>query len=49
MRELISSNKTKTETNPHLYEYIKDLHYPGVSLAHGLYDFLLYAVRLTLV
>lgn len=30
-------------------EYIKDLHYPGVSLAHGLYDFLLYVVRLTLV
>ena len=30
-------------------EYIKDLHYPGISLTHGLYDFLLYVVTLTLV
>ena len=27
-------------------EYIKDLHYPGITLAHGLYDFLLYVVTL---
>lgn len=30
-------------------EYIKDLHYLGVSLVHRLYDFLLYVVRLTLI
>ena len=30
-------------------EYIKDLHYPGVSLDHRLHDFLLYVVRLTLI
>ena len=30
-------------------EYIKDLYYPGVSLVHRLYDFLLYVVRLTLI
>lgn len=30
-------------------QYIKDLHYPGVALSHGLYDFLNYVVRLTIV
>lgn len=30
-------------------EYIKDVHYPGISLCHGLYDFLNYIVRLTIV
>ena len=29
--------------------YIKELHYPGVALSHGLYDFLNYIVRLTIV
>ena len=28
-------------------EYIKDVHYPGISFAHGLYDFLNYIVRIT--
>ena len=30
-------------------EYVKDMHYPGISLSHGLYDFLNYIVRLTVV
>lgn len=29
-------------------EYIKDLHYPGIALSHGLYDFLNYIVTLTI-
>ena len=28
-------------------EYVKDMHYPGIALSHGLYDFLNYIVRLT--
>ena len=30
-------------------EYIKDFHYPGIALCHGLYDFLNYIVRLTIL
>lgn len=30
-------------------QYIKKLEYPGVALSHGLYDFLNYVVRLTIV
>lgn len=29
-------------------EHIKDLHYPGIALSHGLYDFLNYIVTLTI-
>ena len=29
-------------------EYIKDLHYPGIALSHGLYDFLNFIVTLTI-
>lgn len=29
-------------------EYIKDLHYTGIALSHGLYDFLNYIVTLTI-
>ena len=29
-------------------EYIKDLHYPGIALSYGLYDFLNYIVTLTI-
>ena len=28
-------------------EYLKDLHYPGIALSHGLYDFLNYIVRIS--
>jgi membrane protease YdiL (CAAX protease family) len=30
-------------------EYIKDMHYPGIAFSHGLYDFLNYIVRLTIL
>lgn len=30
-------------------QYIKDLHYPGIALTHGLYDFLNYIVTLVIV
>ncbi len=29
-------------------EYVKDMHYPGISLCHGLYDFLNYVVTITI-
>lgn len=30
-------------------QYIKDMHYPGISVCHGLYDFLSYVVRITVL